>query len=313
MNLTEQRSPDRRQFLAAGALALASSTLVSAAHTHFYDPTRPQGVPWPGKDDKRLYRRVLPAEFKDLTKKHNVRSTIVVEASPWLEDNQWLLDLARKEPFIVGVVGRLDPAQADFAKNLARFVRDPVFRGIRVNHAELRKGIEQKAFLDNLRLLVKHDRELDLNGGLDLPADVERLARAIPDLRIVINHAANLRIDGNAPPENWLKRMRAAAAGKNVYCKVSALVEGTGRKRGDVPANGEHYRPILDALWDLFGENRLIYGSNWPVSENAAPYATVFEIVHAYFRKRGAVAAEKFFERNAVAAYKPADRNRKPM
>src|SRR5438552_2260068 len=79
------------------------------AHTHFYDPHRPQGVPWPGKGDKLLYRTVLPPEFKQLTKKHHVQGTIVVEASPWLEDNQWLLDLAAKEPFIVGVVGRLDP------------------------------------------------------------------------------------------------------------------------------------------------------------------------------------------------------------
>ena len=67
-------------------------------HVHFYDPTRPQGIPWPGKNNKQLYRPVLPDEFKRLSKPFGVAGTIVVEASPWIEDNQWCLDLAAKEP-----------------------------------------------------------------------------------------------------------------------------------------------------------------------------------------------------------------------
>jgi L-fuconolactonase len=275
------------------------------AHTHFYDPQRPQGVPWPGKGDKLLYRTVLPPEFRELTKKHHVQGTIVVEASPWLEDNQWLLDLAAREPFLVGVVGRLDPASDDFPKHLDRFARDPLFRGIRINHDELRRGLSQKKFIDHLRLLALSDRTLDVNGGPDMPADVATLAQKIPELRIVINHAANLRIDGQPVPPAWLQGMRAAAAGKRVFCKVSALVEGTRKRNGDAPADVDFYRPTLDALWQTFGEDRLIYGSNWPVSNNAATYATLYEIPRSYFEKRGAAATEKFFLHNAIAAYKP--------
>src|SRR5262245_43039704 len=98
--------------LARGEAGEAESVPAIDAHTHCYDPTRPKGVPWPGKDDKVLYRKVLPGELKALAGKHGVRSTIVVEASPWVEDNQWLLDLAARELFIAGVVGRLDPASA---------------------------------------------------------------------------------------------------------------------------------------------------------------------------------------------------------
>ena len=280
------------------------------AHTHFYDPTRPQGVPWPRKEDKLLYRTVLPGEFKKLTQKHRIVGTIVVEASPWLEDNQWLLDLAAKDPFIVGVVGRLDPDSDDFAKHFERFAKDPLFRGIRISHAELRHGVEQKRFLDNLRLLIKHDRTLDVNGGPETPADVARLAQVLPELRIVIDHAANLRIDGKPVPTEWLKGMRAAAAGKNVFCKVSALVESTGHTKGDAPTVVDFYRPTLDALWEILGEDRLIYASNWPVCENAASYATVHAIVRSYLDRRGTAAAEKFFSGNAAAAYKPANPGR---
>ncbi len=278
------------------------------AHTHFYDPSRPQGVPWPSKADKLLYRTVLPAEFKALTKKHGIAGTIVVEASPWLEDNQWLLDLAAKDPFIVGVVGNLDVAGNDFPRHLQRFAANPIFRGIRINHVGVRKALEQPRLQAHLRLLAKHDRVLDVNGGPDLPADAARLARLLPELRIVINHAANLPIDGKAVPKQWLAGMCVAAAEKNVYCKVSALAEATRRTKRDAPTDVAYYRPVLDALWATFGEDRLIYGSNWPVSENAASYATVHGIVDAYFRQRGRAAAEKFFHKNAVAAYKLGER-----
>jgi predicted TIM-barrel fold metal-dependent hydrolase len=248
---------------------------------------------------------MLPPELKELTKKHHVQGTIAVEASPWLEDNQWLLDLAAKESFVVGVVGRIDPASDDFPKHLGRFVRDPLFRGIRINHDELRRGLSQKRFIEHLGLLVERDLTLDVNGGPDMPADVATLAHKIPELRIVINHAANLTIDGKPVPPAWLKGMREAALAKRVFCKVSALVEGTRKRNGDAPAAVDFYRPTLDALWQTFGEDRLIYASNWPVSNNAATYATVYEIPRKYFEERGADAAEKFFLRNAVAAYKP--------
>jgi len=321
MNSSLRHTMNRREFLrsgAAGIVALDGATSLRAAepdpppamdtHTHFYDPKRPQGVPWPGKNDKLLYRTVLPAEFKELTRKFNVRSTIVVEASPWVEDNQWLLDLAAKEPFIAGIVGHLDPGGDDFAKNFERFARDPLFRGIRVNHTELRKGLEQKKYLDHLNLLAKQDRELDVNGGPDMPADVARLTKLLPELRIVINHEANVTIDGKPAPKAWRDGLSAAAEGKHVFCKVSALVEGTRRNKGDAPDDVEFYRPVLDALWEVFGADRLIYGSNWPVSESAAPYSRAHQIVLTYFQKRGAGAVEKYLMRNALAAYKPPER-----
>ena len=310
---------NRRQALrvaAAGTAILATLRRLPAegddpvsaidAHTHFYDPTRPEGVPWPDKNDELLYRRVLPDEFRRIARPHKVAGTIVVEASPWVEDNRWLLDLAAREPLIVGVVGRLDPAGEDFAVHLKRFAADPLFRGIRIGHAELRDGLGRARFRRNLGLLAERDLALDVNGGTELPADVARLSRALPGLRVVINHAANLKIDGRAVPAEWLKGMRAAAAGEHVYCKVSALVEGTGKSDGTAPAGVDFYRPVLDALWDTFGPDRLVYGSNWPVSERFAPYATVHEIVRAYFTGRGREALDKVLRANAVAAYKPA-------
>jgi L-fuconolactonase len=304
----------RRSLLAAAsAAALGASRLAAAAnpprtiidtHTHFYDPTREGGVPWPSKDDKLLYRPVLPKHFREVAVPLGVTGTVVVEASPLVEDNQWLLDLAQDEPLIVGIVGRLLPGSEDFGKHLERFAKNPLFRGIRVNHADLKRGLEDARFLKDLQRLADVDLELDLNGGPELPHDVARAAKNAKSLRIVINHCANLNVDGQPPPSDWLTGMKAAAGHANVWCKVSALVEGAGRGGQEAPKDAGYYRPVLDALWQTFGEDRLIYGSNWPVSQRFGSYETVFTLVSEYFGTKGAKQAEKFFAGNAMAAYK---------
>jgi L-fuconolactonase len=299
----------RRNFLVTGLGGILGSHVLAEekskleiidTHTHFYDPTRPQGVPWPGKTDKALYRRVLPDEFEKVARPLGVVGTVVVEASPWVEDNQWLLDLGAKDPFVVGVVGNLDTAADGFQKRLRRFARDPLYRGLRIAHGELTSGLK-KDLVSCCKLLIDNNLELDVNGGPDMPIDVARLAARLPKLRIVINHCANLRIDGRQVPRPWSDGMKAAARHANVYCKVSALVEQTGQKKA--PREMDYYRPVLDRLWELFGEDRLIFGSNWPVSATAAPLTTVVGIVRDYFAAKGQRAAAKFFLANSQSAY----------
>jgi L-fuconolactonase len=251
-----------------------------------------------------LYRPVLPAEYQALTKPLGVTGTVIVEASPWVEDNQWVLDLADRNPFIVGLVGNLSPGTPEFAKHLDRFAKHPRFRGIRVNHAAVKAGLPEKSFLGDLQRLVNHDLELDINGGPDMLPDIARLAKVVPSLRIVINHVANVRIDGKQPPEAWQSGMEACAALEKVYCKVSALVEGARRDDSTAPQELEFYLPVLDAVWKCFGADRLIYGSNWPVSARYAPYAQVQRIVSEYFQTKGRAAYDKFFWKNAQAAYR---------
>src|SRR5580765_2254365 len=232
-------------------------------HTHFYDPTRPEGIPWPGKDDRVLYRTVLPSHFLEQAAPVGVTKTVVVEASPRVEDNAWLLDLAAKNPSVVGVVGNLTPGQVQFADHLKRFAANKLFRGIRIGHDALRAGLNKPDYLADLRRLAERDLELDVNGGPTMPADIARLAEQIPDLRIVINHLANLDLDGGAPPAEWREGMQAAARHPRIFCKVSALVEHAKRQPGETaPADVDFYRPVLDAIWGIFGDDRLIYGSN---------------------------------------------------
>lgn len=319
----------RRQFLAglvAGAGGLACSacrpglrnraaspqpTAQSSAqpviidtHTHFYDPTRPQGVPWPPPQDRLLYRPVLPKDYLALPTPHKVTGTVVVEASPWVEDNQWVLDLAAKEPFIVGLVGNLPVGTKQFAGYLKRFAAQPLFSGLRLRNINLRTALDDPAFVADLKLLADFDLALDLVGGLEILEAADRLARLLPQQRIVLDHLAGVRIDGQPPPAQWVQALRRAAAHPQVFAKVSGLVEGTGRADGSAPRQVEFYQPVLDVVWDLFGPDRLLYGSNWPVSERFAPLATVQQLVHDYFAPRSPAVWAKVFATNAMKVYR---------
>ncbi len=302
-------TPTRREFLALAAAAptqcvgAAEPTPIIDTHTHFYDPSRPEGVPWPGKDDKRLYRTVLPDEFRKLVKPHGVTGTIVVEASPWPKDNDWLLALAKKEPVIVGVVGRLFPGQPEFGESLQKLRTNLLFRGIRIGSDELKKGLDSDAFRKDIGRFAEAELTLDINGGPAMLADVAALAKAFPKLKIVVNHMANVRIDGKAPPADWVRGIEAVAKHPAVYCKLSALVEGSGKNDGSAPKDLGFYRPTLDVIWSAFGEDRLIYGSNWPVSDLFASYATVFKLADEYVSAKGKAAREKVMGANALKVY----------
>ena len=306
----------RRDFLVAGLGTLAAATgwqCAAAAgpgypivdtHTHFYDPERPQGVPWPGKDDKSLYRRVLPEHFRAFAKPLGVTGTVIVEASPWVEDNQWVLDIAANDPFVLGLVGNLTPGKPEFAGHVKRFAANKLFRGIRVNSGALKAGLDSPEFLADIKRLEEADLELDINGGPELLPLVDQLATKLPNLRIVINHLANVRIDGPNLNAEWQAGMQAAARHKQVFLKVSALVESAARDGRMAPQDPQYYVPILESVWKTWDEDRLIYGSNWPVSDRAGDYKTVLKIVTEFFQSKGTAAAEKFFAKNAQAAYK---------
>lgn len=148
--------------------AVTDGLTVIDTHTHFYDPSRPEGVPWPPRDEKRLYRTVLPKDYRALPVPRPVTGTVVVEASPWVEDNQWVLDLAANDPFIVGVVGNLPVGTKQFAGHLKRFTANKLFRGIRIRDRKLEGTLDDRAFVSDLRLLADHDLSLDLVGGSEI-------------------------------------------------------------------------------------------------------------------------------------------------
>ena len=274
--------------------------MIIDTHTHFYDPTRPEGVPWPNPDDTVLYRKVMPEDYKALAVPEGTTGTVVVEASRWLEDNQWILDLAVNEPFIVGFVGHIEPDIPNFEEALARFSANSLFRGIRLGGGHLR-AIGKTLFLTNIEKLAAKGLTLDLLINPEMLSTLPTLVEHTPEMHIVINHIAGAKISAQPPDPAWAAAIYEVARYPNIYCKVSGLAEHTGQI--PAPTDVAYYTPTIDVLWNAFGEDRLIYGSNWPVSERFAPYKVVQQIVDDYFTVKGDAVKAKFFWQNAKTAY----------
>jgi predicted TIM-barrel fold metal-dependent hydrolase len=303
---------DRRTFLgvAASVAALATGTPGASlpiidTHIHLFDPRRPEGVPWPPKDDTILYQPALPDRFRRLTQALGIVGAIEVECSNRVEDNQWVLDIAAQDMIMVGTVGNLEPGTPDFRKHLERFRCNPLFRGIRYGNLwgrNLHEQLSRPEFISDLRALAEAGLGLDTaNPDPALVADVVRLSDQIPSLRVVIDHLPQLE-----PPADPLalrtlqSHLRELGERPQIYVKVSEVLRRVG---GQARTDLDFYRPRLDELWDIFGEDQLLYGSDWPNSDHLGTYAQVLSIVREYFTGKGTAVAEKFFWRNSIAAY----------
>ncbi len=295
--------------LGAGPIALTKPPRFTPAidtHIHLFDTRRPQGVPWPPKDDRVLYRPALPPRYRKVIAGLGVVGAIEVECSPWFEDNQWVLGVAAQDSIIVGTVGNLDPGQADFGNRLEQLHRNPLFRGIRYGNLwdrSLAEGVSKPEVISNLNLLSDAGLVMDTaNPDPPLLAAVVRLTDQIPSLRVVIDHLPQLE-----PPRDVSARTALQASlvelGKRpqVYVKISEALHHVG---GQVRRDLDFYRSRLDEIWDIFGPDRLLYGSDWPNSDHSAPLWQELRVVREYIDSKGAAVAEEFFWRNSIAAYR---------
>lgn len=275
-------------------------------HIHLFDPRRPGGIPWPPKDDAKLYKPALPERFLKVTEGQGVAGAIEVECSPRLEDNQWVLDIAAKAPVIVGTIGDLEPEKPDFPKQLERFHRNRLFLGIRCGNLWGRNITEQLGnpdFVRGLKELAGAGLVMDTaNPDPALIAAVVRLTDLVPNLRVVIDHLPQMKEPADPKVRREVEaNLRELGKRPQVYVKISEVLRRIdGRLRLDI----DFYRPTLDRLWNIFGDHRLVYGSDWPNSDHIEDYPQELTLVRGYVLGKGHAAAEKVFWKNSVAAYR---------
>jgi len=307
------RPLDRRTFIAltGGMLPLqveASLTPVPIidTHIHLFDPTRPQGIPWPSREDKALYRSALPARYERIAGPLHVVGAIEIEASPLLEDNQWVLDIAAGSRMIVGTIGNLEPGTADFRKHLNRFQKNRLFRGIRYGNLwgrDLGRRLQEAAFVEDLKLLAHLGLVLDTaNPNPALIRSVVRLNDSVPDLKVVIDHLPHLQLPADVASRKAVELdLQELGRRPHIYVKLSEVIAG---EKPGTQLRPDQYRPTLDLLYDVFGEDRVLYGSDWPNSDLWGAYRDELRAVKRYFATKSRAAQEKFFWRNSVTAYR---------
>ncbi|HYO81604.1 MAG TPA: amidohydrolase family protein [Bryobacteraceae bacterium] len=307
---------NRRDFMSSTTGMLLASHQLGAApdripiidtHIHLYDPSRPQGVPWPPKTDKLIYKPTLPSRFREVTAGLGIAGALEVECSPWLDDNQWVLDVAAKDTIIVGMVGNLEPEKPGFRTHLERYSKNPLYCGIRYGYLwdrNPRQALQNPEFIRGLKDLASAGLSLDTaNPSVELLEDVLRMSDSVPNLRIVLDHLPALYPPSAAPAlARYKQLLQDLQSRKLVYAKLSAILRMQDGKK--VPYRLQDHKDRLDLLYQTFGSDRVFYGSDWPNSDPSAPYAASLAVMQEYFSSKPREAAEKYFWRNSVHAYR---------
>jgi predicted TIM-barrel fold metal-dependent hydrolase len=133
------------------------------------------------------------------------------------------------------------------------------------------------------------------------------IAENVPNLRIIIQHIGGLPIDGKPVTPEWEEKFQMLAKYPQIFVKVSGLMRGDATRSQNETSSQSlaFYRPLLDTIWRIFGADRLMYGSNWPVSEHEGDFiSNGIRLVRRYFSEKGQVAYEKYFWKNSLHAYK---------
>ncbi len=269
------------------------------SHQHFwsYDPNQ---YPWI-QAESPIQRSFLPQDLEPLLRETRIDGCVAVQARQTVEETRWLLELARQYPFIAGVVGWVDLRSPEVAAQIDQFHADEKLVGIRhvVQDEPDDRFILREAFCRGISALKEFDLAYDLLiFPNQLPAAIE-LVRRFPEQRFVLDHLAKPQIK-QQQMEPWRGRIRELAQAPNVFCKISGMVTEA-RWGGWQPSD---FQPYLDEVWNSFGADRLMIGSDWPVCLLSADYQRTMGIVHSFLQQFAEEEREKVLGANAIRFYR---------
>jgi L-fuconolactonase len=269
------------------------------AHQHFwkYNPQRDR---WITDQMPILKRDFLPDDLIKELRANGIDGCVAVQADQSETETEFLLSLAQQHGWIAGVVGWLDLSSAKLPERLAHFSRFTKLRGLR--HIVQSETDDRFMLREDFCRGVARLKDFDLTFDIliyprQLPAAIE-IVNQFPQQKFVLDHTAKPSIrTGNI--DRWAEQIRVLAGSPNVYCKVSGLV---------TEANWTNWRPAefepyLDVAFNLFGPDRVIFGSDWPVCLLAATYRQVRELVEQYIVRLPSQVREKIFGLNAIEFY----------
>lgn len=270
------------------------------SHQHFWR-YNPAELTWMTDRMGILKHDFLPPDLEPLLAAIQFDGCIAVQARQNLEETRWLLELAEKYSFIKGVVGWVDLRSENLRQQLEKFVPHPKLAGVRhivhdepddhfMLRPEFRRGISQLREFDltyDLLLFPKH---------LTIAA---QLVEEFPEQPFVLDHLAKPRIaEGLLSP--WQEDLRRLAKFPNVFCKLSGMVTETKWKQWQP----DDFHQYMDVVFEAFGTERLMIGSDWPVCILSGEYEPVMDIVIDYLRKFSAEAQAAILGENCARFYR---------
>jgi L-fuconolactonase len=274
--------------------------MIVDAHQHFWDPARGD-YDWL-KPDNPIHRVFGTDDLRPLLNQAGVDATILVQAAPTAAETGYMLGIARATPWVLGVVGWIDLESTDAADQVRQRAVDPLFLGVRPMLQDLPDPdwILRPGLTPALNAMAAEGLVFDALILSHQLSAITELARRHPQLSMVLDHAAKPRMGEADAMMAWAKGIEALAALPNVTCKVSGLLTELrpGGTRDDVVR-------AIGVLFDAFGAQRLLWGSDWPVLTLAGEYTDWFELVREAIAAKDAGAVAAVMGGNAVRLYRP--------
>jgi len=265
------------------------------AHQHFWIYNQRE-YGWIDEPMASIRHDLLPADLEPQLEKNGFHGSVLVQVRQTLDETRWLLELAARNSFILGVVGWVDLRSPRLRAELESFAENPKLVGIRhIVQSEPDDFLLQTDFLRGISMLEEFDLAYDiLVYAKHLPIVAEFVKR-FPRQRFVLDHLAKPPIKSGAV-DLWARGMRELASFPNVFAKVSGLVTEADWQTW----KPEDIRPYLDVVFECFGPRRLMIGSDWPVCTVAASYRRVVNVVKDYLSGYAAEEREAVLGGNAA-------------
>lgn len=269
------------------------------AHNHYWQYS-PQDYSWINDDMDILKKDFSPAGLKPFIEKYEINGLVAVQARQHHQDNDFLLQQAMQHSIVKGVVGWVDLSADDVEEHLSAYASFPKFVGVRhmVQSEPDENFLLRADFMRGVGLLKSYGLAYDiLISHTQLPVTIKFVER-FPDQKFVLDHIAKPPIKtGDITP--WKENICNLAKNSQVLCKLSGLVTEADWKEWKV----SDIVPYLDVVFDAFGPERLMFGSDWPVCLVAADYDQVWEIIKKYIAQFRKDDQEKILGINALKFY----------
>jgi L-fuconolactonase len=274
--------------------------MIVDAHHHLWKVSRGD-YHWMTPDMTVLARDYLIVDLQPHLRKASVARTVLVQAAQTEAETDFLLGLACRSDFVAGVTGWLDLADPGFPKRLDHYRRHPKFVAVRPMLQELKDDawILQPVVLRNLKRLAETGFPFEF---LTFPRHLPHVFRALeqtPGLHAVIDHLSKPPI-ASGEIEPWASLIKRVAQFPNVHCKLSGMVTEADHANW----SPDSLAPYVHHAIDVFGVERLMFGSDWPVCRLAAEYGEVVNALRTILDARlGPQEVDKVFRRNAERFY----------
>ena len=272
--------------------------MIIDSHQHFWNYNEKRDT-WINESMEILKKDFLPHDLEPILKQNKIDGCIAVQADQSEEETEFLLKCASENKFIKGVVGWVDLCSENLESRLSYFSNNPIFKGVRhIVQAENSNYLRKKDVEKGIGKLSKFNLTFDLLITTEQIKSAISLVEKLPNQKFVLDHIAKPKI--SEPIENgWLSGIIKLSEKKNVWCKLSGLVTETNGYNFEE----SDFNPFIKVIFENFGPDRILFGSDWPVCLLASNYKNVLGIINNYFKDYDPGVKKKILGGNAKIFY----------